>query len=133
MDAELLRQYKNTNYWFVVNDRTITLSVGSTNCDFNSLCRDISCKAGAFNPHSNLLPIRENRRRNRLLEAELENLGGVHYFFGVGEDRYNQWPAEESFMIFGAQQQTVIDLARQYQQNAFLWIPYHQPAVLITV
>lgn len=137
MDAELLRQYKNTDYWFVANDRKITLSVGSTNSDFNSLCHDVNCKTGAFitafNPHSHLLSINENRRRNRLLEADLQKLMNVEYFYGAGEDRDNQWPAEESFIIFGVQQQTVIDLARQYQQNAFLWIPYHQPAVLITV
>ena len=97
MDATLLEHYKNTDYWFVVNGQKITLSVGSTNSDFDLLCRDVNCKTGAFitafNPHSSLL----------------------------------------SFMVLGLSQQTVIDLARRYQQNAFLWIEHQQAAVLIDV
>ena len=137
MDATLLEHYKNTDYWFVVNGQKITLSVGSTNSDFDLLCRDDNCKTGAFitafNPHSSLLSISENRDRNQLLEADISNLKGIRYFYGAGEDRDNQWPAEESFMVLGLSQQTVIDLARRYQQNAFLWIEHQQAAVLIDV
>lgn len=137
MDATLLEHYKNTDYWFVVNGQKITLSVGSTNSDFDSLCRDVNCKTGAFitafNPHSSLLSISENRDRNQLLEADISNLKGIRYFYGAGEDRDNQWPAEESFMVLGLSQQTVIDLARRYQQNAILWIEYRHAAVLIDV
>ena len=137
MDTTLLEHYKNTDYWFVVNERKITLSVGDINSDFDSLCRDVNCKTGAFitafNPHSAPLSISENRQRNRLLESDLEKLTNIRYFYGAGEDRDNQWPAEESFMVLGLSQQTVIDLARRYQQNAFLWIEHRQTAVLIDV
>lgn len=137
MDATLLEHYKNTDYWFVVNERKITLSVGDISSDFNSLCHNVNCKTGAFitafNPHSSLLSIRENKHRNQLLEADISNLKGIRYFYGAGEDRDNQWPAEESFMLFDVQQQTAIDLTRRYQQNAFLWIEYQQAAVLIDV
>ena len=137
MGTTLLEHYKNTDYWFVVNDRKITLSVDSINCDFNSLCHDFNCRTGAFitafNPHSAPLSISENRQRNRLLESDLEKLTNIRYFYGAGEDLDNQWPAEESFMILGVQQQTAIDLTRRYQQNAFLWIEYRHAAVLIDV
>ena len=137
MDATLLEHYKNTDYWFVVNDRKVTLSVGSTNSDFDTLCHDLNCKTGAFitafNPQSQQFPLQENRERNQQLEAELVGFKGIRYFYGAGQDRSLQWPAEESFMVFGAQQQTVIDLARRYQQNAFLWIEYRHAAVLIDV
>ncbi|ASG65472.1 hypothetical protein CEW91_04690 [Idiomarina piscisalsi] len=137
MDATLLEHYKNTDYWFVVDDRKITLSVGDISSDFNSLCHDVNCKTGAFitafNPHSSLLSTHENRHRNLLLEADISNLKGIRYFYGAGEDRDNQWLAEESFMVLGLSQQTVIDLARRYQQNAFLWIEHQQAAVLIDV
>ena len=137
MDATLLEHYKNTDYWFVVNDRKVTLSVGSTNSYFNTLCHSFNYKTGAFitafNPQSRQLTFDENRKRNQQLEAELVGFKGIQYFYGAGQDRSLQWPAEESFMVFGAQQQTVIDLARRYQQNAFLWIEYRHAAVLIDV
>lgn len=137
MDATLLEHYKNTDYWFVVNDRKITLSVGSTNSDFNTLCHDLNCKTGAFitayNPQSRQLTFDENRERNQQLEAELVGFKGIRYFYGAGQDRSLQWPAEKSFMVLGLSQQTVIDLARRYQQNAFLWIEHQQAAVLIDV
>tara|TARA_B100002019_G_scaffold269791_1_gene262884 strand:+ start:3106 stop:3519 length:414 start_codon:yes stop_codon:yes gene_type:complete len=137
MDATLLEHYKNTDYRFVVNGRKVTLSVGSTNSDFNTLCHNLTCKTGAFitafNPQSRQLTFDENRERNQQLEAELLGFKGIRYFYGAGQDRSLQWPAEESFMVFGAQQQTVIDLARRYQQNAFLWIEYRHAAVLIDV
>jgi len=137
MDATLLEHYKNTDYRFVVNGRKVTLSVGSTNSDFNTLCHNLTCKTGAFitafNPQSRQLTFDENRERNQQLEAEFLGFKGIRYFYGAGQDRSLQWPAEESFMVFGAQQQTVIDLARRYQQNAFLWIEYRHAAVLIDV
>jgi hypothetical protein len=137
MDATLLEHYKNTDYWFVVNDRKVTLSVGSTDSDFDTLCHGLNCKIGAFitafNPQSRQLTFDENCERNQQLEAELVGFKGIRYFYGAGQDRSLQWPAEESFMVFGAQQQTVIDLARRYQQNAFLWIEYRHAAVLIDV
>ncbi|MBP59503.1 MAG: hypothetical protein CMF07_11005, partial [Idiomarina sp.] len=44
-----------------------------------------------------------------------------------------QWPPEASFMILGLSQETAIDLAREYQQNALVWIEHQQAAVLIDV
>lgn len=137
MDATLLEQYKNTDYWFVVNGQKMTLSVGSPNSDFNTLCHDFSCKTGAFitafNPQSRQLTLEDNRERNQQLEAELVGFKDIRYFYGAGQDRSLQWPAEESFMVLGLSQQTAIDLARRYQQNAFLWIEHRQAAVLIDV
>ena len=137
MDAELLQHYQNTDYWFTVDDQKVTLSVNAVNKQFDALCQEFNCETGAFitafNPHSSLLTLNENRHLNRLLEAQLKNIEYIRYFYGAGQDRDNQWPAEESFMVFGTQQQTMIDLARRYQQNALVWIEYQQAAALIEV
>jgi hypothetical protein len=36
-------------------------------------------------------------------------------------------------MVLGLKKKTAIDLAREYQQNALVWIEYQQAAVLIDV
>ncbi|MDV6314774.1 DUF3293 domain-containing protein [Idiomarina sp. HP20-50] len=137
MDKKLLANYKNTNYRFMADGQQVTLTIGQKNVYFDRLCDSLNQRNGAFitafNPHSQLLSIKENRERNKQLESTLREIGEVHYFRGEGQDRNKQWPAEESYMVLGLKQQTVIDLARQYQQNALVWIEYQQAAVLITV
>jgi|AntRauMinimDraft_4_1070384.scaffolds.fasta_scaffold00667_9 hypothetical protein len=137
MDKELLNHYKNTDYWFTVDDKTITLRIGRKNNDFNRLCECFGCTTGTFitacNPNSQRLTNDENKRRNKQLATRLEQISGVHCFSGEGQDRDKQWPPEASFMVLGLSQKTVIDVARQYQQNALVWIEYQQAAVLIKV
>ncbi|MGM0430706.1 MAG: DUF3293 domain-containing protein [Pseudomonadota bacterium] len=137
MDKELLNNYKNTDYCFMVGTETITLTIGQKNYDFDRLCERLNCNTGAFitayNPHSQRLPEDENRRRNMQLESHLKQMSEVYDFYGEGQDRDKQWPAEASFMVLGLSQETAIDLAREYQQNALVWIEYQQAAVLIDV
>ncbi|MGM0630294.1 MAG: DUF3293 domain-containing protein [Pseudomonadota bacterium] len=137
MDKELLNHYKNTDYWFTVDDKTITLRIGRKNNEFDRLCERFGCTTGTFitacNPQSQLLTINENKRRNKQLATRLEQMSEVYCFSGEGQDRDNQWLAEASFMVLGLSQETAIDLAREYQQNALVWIEYQQAAVLIDV
>lgn len=137
MDKELLNHYKNTDYWFTFDDKTITLRIGRKNNEFDRLCERFGCTTGTFitacNPQSQLLTINENKRRNKQLATRLEQMSEVYCFSGEGQDRDKQWPAEASFMVLGLSQETAIDLAREYQQNALVWIEYQQAAVLIDV
>lgn len=137
MDKELLTHYKNTDYWFTVDESTITLTIGQKNEDFDRLCERLHCTTGAFitacNPQSQLLTDDENKRRHKHLATRLEQIAEIHCFSGEGQDRDRQWPAEVSFMVLGLRQKTAIDLAREYQQNALVWIQYQQAAVLIKV
>ncbi|MCK7459996.1 DUF3293 domain-containing protein [Idiomarina aminovorans] len=137
MDKELLTHYKNTDYWFMVDQKKITLCIGQKNNHFDRLCEHLSCTTGAFitacNPQSELLTRKENKSRNAQLATRLEQLDRIYCFLGEGQDRAKQWPAEQSYMVFGLKQQTAIDLAREYQQNALVWIEYQQVAALIEV
>lgn len=137
MDKELLSHYKNTDYWFTVDDKIIILNIGRKNNDFDRLCERFGCTTGAFitacNPQSQLLTDDENKGRNKQLATHLEKVSQVYCFSGAGQDRDQQWPPEASFMILGLSQETAIDLAREYQQNALVWIEHQQAAVLIDV
>jgi len=137
MDKELLDNYKNTDYWFAVGEKTITLTIGQKNNAFDRLCERTGHTTGtfitAFNPQSQLLTKSENERRNKQLATHLEQIADVCCFSGEGQDREKQWPPEASFMVLGLSQKTAIDLAQEYQQNALVWIEYQQAAVLIDV
>lgn len=137
MDKELLNNYKNTDYWFAVGKKTITLTIGQKNNDFDRLCERFDQTTGTFitacNPQSQLLTKSENKIRNEQLATLLEQMTEIHCFSGEGQDRDKQWPPEASFMVLGLKKKTAIDLAREYQQNALVWIEYQQAAVLIDV
>ncbi|MCP1340407.1 DUF3293 domain-containing protein [Idiomarina sp. M1R2S28] len=137
MDKELLTHYKNTDYEFRVGKQRIILAIGRKNTDFDRLCERLGHTAGTFitacNPQSQLLANTENKSRNRQLATRLEQMTEFYCFSGEGLDRDKQWPPEASFMVLGLSQQTAIDLAREYQQNALVWIEYQQAAVLIDV
>lgn len=137
MDKELLNSYKNTDYWFAVGEKTITLTIGQKNNAFDRLCERLGQTTGSFitacNPQSQLLTKSENKSRNKQLATRLEQMAEIHCFSGEGQDRDKQWPPEASFMVLGLNQKTAIDLAREYQQNALVWIEYQQAAVLIDV
>ena len=137
MDIELLNNYKNTDYWFAVGKKTITLTIGQKNNDFDRLCERFDQTTGTFitacNPQSQLLTKSENKIRNEQLATLLEQMTEIHCFSGEGQDRDKQWPPEASFMVLGLKKKTAIDLAREYQQNALVWIEYQQAAVLIDV
>ncbi|WP_404396716.1 DUF3293 domain-containing protein [Idiomarina loihiensis] len=137
MDKELLDNYKNTDYWLAVGEKTITLTIGQKNNAFDRLCERTGHTTGtfitAFNPQSQLLTKSENESRNKQLATHLEQIADVYCFPGEGQDREKQWPPEASFMVLGLSQKTAIDLAQEYQQNALVWIEYQQAAVLIDV
>ncbi len=137
MDKELLNHYKNTDYWFQVGAEEIILSIGQKNRDFDRLCEHFDFTTGTFitasNPQSQLLTKEENRIRNEQLATHLKKISQIYCFSGAGQDRNKQWPPEASFMVLGLYQETAIDLAQEYQQNALVWIQYQQAAVLIDV
>ncbi len=96
MDKELLNHYKNTDYWFTVDDKTVTLRIGRKNNEFNRLCERFGCTTGTFitacNPQSQLLTINENKRRNKQLATRLEQMSEVYCFSGEGQSNGRRNP-----------------------------------------
>jgi transcriptional regulator with XRE-family HTH domain len=76
----------------------------------------------AANPRSRLLRASENQERNRLLAHDLD-AAGLTYRPAIGRSPDTSW-SEASFAVIGADPDTLIDLARRYEQHAiFEWTP----------
>lgn len=74
----------------------------------------------AWNPFSRLRSLRENKRRNNQLRADLSTLArAVHSGVGIGDN--NDWPPEESFWALDIDAEEAVRLGRKYGQNALVW------------
>ena len=79
----------------------------------------------AANPRSRLLRASENQERNRLLAQDLD-AAGLTYRPAIGRSPDTSW-SEASFAVIDADPDTLIDLARRYEQHAiFEWTPEHR-------
>ncbi len=72
----------------------------------------------AHNPRARLLRRSENQERNRLLHDDLTR-AGLRVVDAVTRSPDNSW-SEESFAVLDADTDTVLDLARRYEQTAIL-------------
>ncbi len=73
----------------------------------------------AWNPFSRELSLEENRRRNELLEKELQvSSTRVLPAVGVGE---GNWPPEVSFCALNLSLEDALRLGRQFGQNALVF------------
>jgi hypothetical protein len=62
--------------------------------------------------------------RNQLqayaLSKELERRS-LSYVEGIGQHKSNQWPGEESFLVFGLTLEAANTLGSKLEQNAIVW------------
>ena len=77
------------------------------------------CFITAWNPLPEVLALEENKKRNQLLENDIQNLG-LKYLKGIGISADENW-LEESFFILDCPLQIAKDLAIKYGQLAFLY------------
>ena len=93
MDKELLNNYKNTDYWFAVGKKAITLTIGQKNNDFDRLCERLGQTTGtfitAFNPQSQLLTKSENKSRNEQLVTRLEQMNEIHLSLRISKKHWS--------------------------------------------
>ena len=73
----------------------------------------------AENPGSRRLGAPENRARTARLAAELALLGW-RWIPGVAIDPRGEWPAEASFLVLDPEPARLAELARSWEQNAYL-------------
>jgi len=134
MDKALQTIYQETLY-LVDDDPPLVLRVGERNDGLRILFVSFNVESAAFvtawNPRSRKLTLDENYdRQTELLEA-IEELR-LNYFVGTGEHPSGDW-YEESFLILGITPEQAAELARQFDQNAYLWIPLSGvPELVIT-
>ncbi len=122
---ELFEAYLKTDY--IVRDETInlTLRIDEKNSDLEDLLVKNESNSAAFltayNPFSQLLSRAENEKRQEELVSLLKEKG-CKFLYGCGESQTDDWAPEPSVLILGIDCQTALELARRFEQNAFLFI-----------
>ena len=123
IDPQTIRAYLETEY-HVREDAGFILRVGLiSSCLLAShQRRRVECSAflTACNPFSKAFEPDANNARQQALAKELE-LRSLAYVKGVGLHPSNNWPGEESFLIFGLTLEAAKTLANSLEQNGFIW------------
>ena len=130
-----MEAYWNTDYR-VLAAPPITLTIGVPNAAFDALLtqREAACAAmlTAFNPYSRRAGEADNAAAQCRLKRVLDAAGyAMLEAEGIGRDE--RWPAEPKFLIFGIPLEAAKRLARQFRQNAFVWLEPGQAAALVFV
>ncbi len=132
---QLFEAYLKTDY--VVKDETInlTLRIDEKNSDLEDLLVKNESNSAAFltayNPFSQQLRRLENEKRQEELVSILKEKG-YKFLYGYGESQTDDWTAEPSVLILGVDCQTALEIARQFEQNAFLFIEKSNAPKLIS-
>lgn len=105
-------------------DPAFILRVGQANPDLLLVHEQQKTECSAFltacNPFSTQLDATSNAVRQATLASEL-SLRGLAFFPGIGLHPKNEWPGEESFLIFGLTLEAAKKLGAYWQQNALIW------------
>jgi hypothetical protein len=123
ISKELWQAYLETDFK-VFAENPFTLKVGQYSEELNSIIKKSKYSSAAFltayNPYSQQLSNAENVARQEQLKIEITKRG-LTTIEGIGQHPSNQWPGEPSLLIIGLSKAAAATLARQQEQNAFLW------------
>ncbi|QCP47920.1 DUF3293 domain-containing protein [Trinickia violacea] len=118
-----IQAYLETHY-HVRGDTPTTLLVGQFNATLAVLHEARRVTASAFvtacNPFSQSLDPEANAARHEELARDLEGQG-LTFIEGVGKHPSNDWPAEASFLVLGANVDVAKTLGSRHGQNAIIW------------
>jgi hypothetical protein len=133
VDPALLAAYRATDF-HLDTDPPLILRAGQRNPDLDTLLTAQGVSGGAYltawNPHSRICPVAENAHAQECLIATL-TATDLRWLTGRGQAWANDWPAEESLLVLGISRSGAVALARQFNQNAILWVQIGMAAVLI--
>ena len=120
--ANLSEAYRAAEY-HVLSTHPFVMKVGEYSSGFARLQTVTGAECAIFITASNPFSVPQSEKSNDAANKELrKSLGGGTYQ-GVGRSAAGDWPEEKSFLAFGYEYpDTGYELARQFGQNAFLWI-----------
>lgn len=132
--GELFESYLKTDY--VIEDGAVNLSlrIGEKNSDLEELLlkfrENTSAYLTAYNPYSKQLSRAENEiRQTELISILKEN--GHKFFYGYGQGDNADWTPEPSVLVLGIDFNKAFEIARRFEQNAFVFAEKGKPPVLI--
>ncbi len=131
IDEQLVQAYEQSEYQLI--RPIIPIILNESSGDIDTLLIDNNCFNGclltAHNPHSQLLSKKENAKRQQSLENWLTEQR-YEWFYGKSVDPKGKWPDEQQLLILGMGKKVGGDLARLFEQNAYVYLAIDQPAKL---
>ena len=123
IDPNTIQAYRETEYR-VLGDSLVVLHVDEANPALLALHHRQNVSSSAFitacNPYSQVFDAHSNANRQAALAEELRGRQ-LHFLPGVGQHPSNQWPGEDSFLVFGLSLEDSEVLAHRLEQNGFVW------------
>jgi hypothetical protein len=124
LSSELIDAYRQTHYQ-VLGDELITLIIGERHGGMLRLMGAYHCSRAAFitawNPFSQRTSPQENLARQEQLKSLLQSIE-LPFIEGEGRHPDGQWEGEPSLWVPGIEQAVADQIARQFEQNAYVWI-----------
>ena len=123
IDPRTVQAYLETEYR-VYGEPGFTLRVGQASADLLAAHKrqkaDCSAFLTAFNPFSEPFDEAANKARQAALAQELTRRSLV-FLPGIGQHPSNEWPGEDSFLVFGLTLEAAKVLGSKFEQNGFVW------------
>jgi hypothetical protein len=133
---ELRAAYLRCIYCVFTSAGELEIIVNTASSALDELLAVHGVAAAAFitasNPASRRLDDVANATRNEALLVDVE-AAGFSYLRGEGRDPAGEWQSEQSLLVLGIATADATRLARRYGQNAYVFIQFHSPAILIEV
>ena len=135
ISKQLIAAYKETH--FIINDFDKPILIDEafifTPIEEYSRCSIESIAfITAWNPYSEMLSLEKNTERNKKLLSEVESIG-CYALKGIGINPNSDWPGEESYAIININKNKAIELAKSFEQNAFVWAQKNKKSKLIFI
>lgn len=123
IDPRTVQAYLETEYR-VHGEPGFTLRVGQASADLLSAHKrhkvDCSAFLTACNPFSEQSDAAANSARQAALAKELSRRS-LTFLPGIGQHPSNEWPGEDSFLVFGLTLEAAKVLGSKLEQNGFVW------------
>jgi len=121
----LLALYKATHFQVFVPGGVLSLHIDEYSAPLLELHAKFGVASSAFitayNPRSHQTPDDVNAAAQEALITEVKKLG-LPWIAGAGVDPLGQWPLEPSLLVLGISRTQSLILARQFGQNACVFI-----------
>lgn len=124
LEPSLLEAYRHTDYFINLGAEHLCLRVDEPYPALDSLLRTYRCNSAALitadNPRSQLLTDEQNQQRRQQLDTELQQRQFIS-FQGFNRAPHGDWPDEQTRLVLGIDYVNAETLARQFEQNGFLF------------
>lgn len=124
--VQWIKSYKKAIYEILWNDKVEVVMLDSK-LRINKTTIGLITAA---NPNSNILTEDENQERNAELKQVLDEMKCT-YVGSNGKDVSGSWPEEKGFAVLGLTKDQLIQLAKQFGQNAIVYLEDGKPSELV--